>query len=198
MGKIYTYSTSNKNPEQRWLPVFKNQNTREVQTWELFIWTEQNSVQLFGKYMALTKRQRDRRSFDENTVKISDFPPDWNCCAGLAATRGARAMTGSNGMITSGNRHSAVWPVPVPPLLAQSCHRRREPGDFDVSPLCGISGLSVWSHFSMSPLLYTYLPSPFLLLAHSLDQFSPKPLFSKRLAPLCGSCCFLAVGRWVL
>ena len=66
------------------------------------------------------------------------------------------------------------------------------PGIYDVSPLSGISGLSVWSHFSISPLLFFCLVSfsvlsyPFLLLAHSPD-FLSEPPFSERLALLCGS-----------
>ena len=52
----------------------------------------------------------------------------------------------------------------------------------------GISGLSVWSHFSISPLLFfclvlsLFLSYPFLLffLAHSPDLFFPKPPFSER------------------
>ena len=78
---------------------------------------------------------------------------------------------------------------------------------FPPPPLSGILGLSVWSHFSITPLLFFclvllhFLSYPLLLLAHSPDLFPPKPTFSERQAVLCGSgfCLFgfLAVRRWV-
>ena len=69
---------------------------------------------------------------------------------------------------------------------------------FDVSHLSGISGLSVWSHFSiLSPLLFFCLVLPlflsylFLLLARYPDLFFPKPPFSEKQALFRGSCLFL-------
>ena len=53
-------------------------------------------------------------------------------------------------------------------------------------PLSGISGRSIWSYFSISPLLLfclvllLFLSYPFLLLAYSPDFFFPKPPFSER------------------
>ena len=52
-------------------------------------------------------------------------------------------------------------------------------------PLSRISRLSVWSHFSISPLLFFWLvlwlslPGPVLLLAHSPDSFSLNLHFPK-------------------
>ena len=58
-------------------------------------------------------------------------------------------------------------------------------GISDVSPLSGISRLSVWSHFSISSLLFflvllLFLSYPFLLWTHSPDFFFPKPPFSEK------------------
>ena len=58
-------------------------------------------------------------------------------------------------------------------------------GISDVSPLSRVSGLSVWSNFSIPPLLFfclvllLFLSDPFLLLGHSPDFFFPKPPFSE-------------------
>ena len=82
-------------------------------------------------------------------------------------------------------------------------------GDFWCLPLSGISGLSFWSHFSMSVLLIfclvlsLFLPCPFLLLAHSPDLSPPPPLslhFPKgRLFWVAlVFVLFWAVRRWVL
>ena len=79
--------------------------------------------------------------------------------------------------------------------------------EFLMSPHCLESGLSVWSHYIISPLLFfclvllLFLSYPFLLLAHSPDLFFLKLLFSKRYALLCGFCLFVvfwAVRRLVL
>ena len=59
------------------------------------------------------------------------------------------------------------------------------PKMYDVSPLSGISWLSIWSHFSLSPLLFfclvllLFVSYPFLLLAHSPDSFCLNLHFSK-------------------
>ena len=59
-------------------------------------------------------------------------------------------------------------------------------GISDVSPLSGISGLPVWSHFSICPLLFfclilsLFMSYLFLLLAHFPDLFFPKPPYSER------------------
>ena len=59
-------------------------------------------------------------------------------------------------------------------------------GISDVSFLSGISVLSVWSHVTISPLLFFCLvlslfrSDSFLLLAHSHDLLFPKPPFSER------------------
>ena len=60
-----------------------------------------------------------------------------------------------------------------------------EAGDlWCIPPRSGISGLSVWSHFTISLLFFCLVPllflsCPFLLLAYSTDFFFPKPPFSK-------------------
>ena len=61
------------------------------------------------------------------------------------------------------------------------------PGIFWCSPLSGISGLPVWSHFSIYYLLLffclvllLFLSYPFPLLAHSPDFVLPKPPFFER------------------
>ena len=46
-----------------------------------------------------------------------------------------------------------------------------KPGGSDVSPLSGISGLPVWSHFSISPLVL--LPSPVAFSVLSCSAFDP-------------------------
>ena len=64
---------------------------------------------------------------------------------------------------------------------------RRKAGGFLMShPLSGISGLSVWFHFSISPLLFfclvlsLFLFYPFQPLAHSPDPFYTKLPFPER------------------
>ena len=78
-------------------------------------------------------------------------------------------------------------------------------GDSWCLPLSEISRLSVWSHFSISPLLFfclalsLFLSDPFLLLAHSSDLFFPKPPFFRKVGSfvwLLFSC--WAVRGWVL
>ena len=74
--------------------------------------------------------------------------------------------------------------------LADLCWSTPEgrPGDFWCLPLSGISGLPVWSHFSIiisscssaCLVLLLFLSYPFLLLVHSPNLFFPKPPFSKR------------------
>ena len=81
--------------------------------------------------------------------------------------------------------------VHISPHNYHHCHYMNtcpegRPGISYVSPLFGISGLSVLSHFSISLLLFFclvlsfFLSFPFLFLARSRDLFFPKPPFSVR------------------
>ena len=90
----------------------------------------------------------------------------------------------------------------LPSILFAICISppKRGRGISDVSPLSGISGLSVWSRFSISPLLFCCLVLS-LFLSY---PFGPFPWLSPPKPPDCpkgrprGSCLLFvwAVGRW--
>ena len=63
----------------------------------------------------------------------------------------------------------------------------------DVSPLSRISGLPVWSHFAISPLLFfsLVLLSLFLFTFSAFGPFPQTSIFWKVGSFLCGSCLFV-------
>ena len=93
-----------------------------------------------------------------------------------------------------------VWEcVDIYALRSLGTHPEGRPGIPNVSPVSGISGLSLWFHFSIiSPLLFfclvllLFLSYPFLLLAHSPDIFSPKPPFSRKVGSFVMALVFLS------